>query len=98
MALGDPTLVNNGVVIFAECGVGIEPPAAELAEIAITSADSCRALLGAEPRVAILSFSTKGRAKHKLVDKVVEATRTVRALAAGPEADGELKVDGAWLP
>ena len=98
MAVRDPSLGHNGALIFADCGVVIEPTAAELAEIAITSADSFRALLGAEPRVAMLSFSTKGSAKHKLVDKVVEATRTVRARAAGLEIDGELQVDAALLP
>src|SRR6266705_1185074 len=98
MALRDQSLGHNGALIFADCGVVIEPTAAELAEIAITSADSCRALLGAEPRVAMLSFSTKGSAKHKLVDKVVEATRTVRARAVGLEIAGELQVDAALLP
>jgi len=98
MALRDPSFGHNGALIFADCGVVIEPTAAELAEIAISSADSFRALLGAEPRVAMLSFSTKGSAKHRLIDKVVEATRTVRARAAGLEIDGELQVDAALLP
>src|SRR5438045_614362 len=73
MALRDQSIGHNGAMIYADCGVVIEPSAAELAEIAIASADSCRALLQAEPRVAMLSFSTKGSASHRLIDKVVEA-------------------------
>src|SRR5712692_10457899 len=98
MALRDQSVGHNGAMIFADCGVVIEPSAAELAEIAIASADSCRALIGAEPRVAMLSFSTKGSAHHRLIDKVVEATRTVRARAPEIEIDGELQADAALVP
>ena len=98
MALTDQTVGHNGAMIFADCGVVIEPSAAELAEIAITSADSCRDLLRAEPRVAMLSFSTKGSASHRLIDRVVEAMRTVRARAPEIEIDGELQADAALVP
>ena len=98
MALKDSNYGSNGAMIFADCGVVIEPSAAELAEIALASADSCRALLGTTPRVAMLSFSTKGSAKHRLIDKVVEATRTVKARAADLDIDGELQADAALIP
>src|SRR5688500_15589106 len=69
----------KGAMIYADCGVVVDPDVDELAEIAIASADSCKALLEVEPRVAMLSFSTKGSAKHQMIDKVVEATKTIRA-------------------
>lgn len=89
---------ENGTMIFADCGVVIEPDAAELAEIAIASAESFRALVGAEPRVAMLSFSTKGSARHKTIDKVIEAVKTVRARVPDLIIDGELQADAALLP
>jgi phosphate acetyltransferase len=98
MALPDARFGHEGALIYADCGVVIEPSAMELAEIAIASAESCRALLGTEPRVAMLSFSTKGSAKHKLIDKVVEATKTVRARLPELEIDGELQADAALVP
>lgn len=88
----------NGALLFADCGVVINPSASELAEIAIASADSARALLETEPRVAMLSFSTKGSARNQLSDKVVEATRTIRARASGLLVDGELQADAALVP
>ena len=97
MVVPDKKFGAKGAMIYADCGVVIDPDVNELAEIAITSADSCRALLQTEPRVAMLSFSTKGSAKHKLIEKVVEATKTVRARMPDLAIDGELQADAALI-
>ncbi len=98
MVVPDNKFGANGAMIYADCGVVIDPNAGELAEIAIASADSCRALLGVEPRVAMLSFSTKGSAKHKSLDKIIEAVKTVRVRVPELEIDGELQADAALVP
>ncbi|MCA1625404.1 MAG: phosphate acetyltransferase [Acidobacteria bacterium] len=98
MIVPDKKFGCEGAMIYADCGVVIDPDVSELAEIAIASADSCRALLDVEPLVAMLSFSTKGSAKHKLIEKVVEATKTVRARVPELEIDGELQADAALIP
>jgi len=97
MVIPDKKFGTKGAMIYADCGVVIDPDVGELAEIAIASADSCRALLETEPRVAMLSFSTKGSASHKLIEKVVEATKTVRARMPDLSIDGELQADAALV-
>ncbi len=87
-----------GPVLFADCGLVIEPTAAELAQIALSSADSLDALLGQEARIAFLSFSTRGSARHKRVDKVTEALDLARARRPELAMDGELQFDAAFVP
>lgn len=84
-------------MLFADCGVVVNPNAEQLAEIAICTADTCRNFLQVEPRIAMLSFSTKGSAKHALVDKVVQATESVRARRPDLSIDGELQLDAALV-
>ncbi|KXJ99132.1 MAG: phosphotransacetylase [Acidobacteria bacterium OLB17] len=97
MVVPDKRFGEKGSMIYADCGVVIDPDAGELAEIAIASADSAKALLSAEPRVAMLSFSTKGSAKHRSIDKVVEAVKTVRVRRPELVVDGELQADAALV-
>lgn len=89
---------DNGVMIFADCAVNIDPDAEALANIALGAADSARSLAGIEPRVAMLSFSTKGSAKHEVVDKVVEAFHIAKEMAPELAIDGELQADAALVP
>ena len=95
VALQDLSLGHHGMMAFADCAVVVEPTAVQLAEIAIATAASARRLLGVEPAVALLSFSTKGSARHAEVDRVVEALEIVRARAPQLKIDGELQVDAA---
>lgn len=89
---------EEGVLLFADCAVLPNPNANELAQIAITSAQTWRALVGKEPRVAMLSFSTKGSAQHEMVDKVVDATNMAKEMNPDLIIDGELQADAAIVP
>lgn len=95
MEVPDCQYGENGVFIYADCGLNPDPTAEQLASIAISAAESARILADMEPRVAMLSFSTKGSASHESVDKVVEATRIAKELAPDLLIDGELQVDAA---
>lgn len=85
-------------MLYSDCGLVIDPSADELSKIAVASAKSARALLRVDPKIAMLSFSTKGSAMHPDVDKVIEATETLRQISPDLEVDGELQFDAAFVP
>ena len=97
VALDNRKFGHNGLFLFADCAVVVTPTAAELADIAIATAASTRTLLNAQPVVALLSFSTKGSAKHLDVDRVTEALKLIRARAPQLEVEGELQADAALI-
>ena len=97
MFLKDKTYGDDGLLLFADCAVLPSPTASELAQIAVSTAHTARTLAGIEPRVAMLSFSTKGSARHEMVDKVAEATQLARDMQPDLQIDGELQADAALL-
>ena len=98
MFVNDPHFGHNGILVFADCAVMPEPNSKQLAEIAVTTAKTARALTGMDPRVAMLSFSTKGSASHPLVDKVVNAIQIAREMDPELKIDGEMQIDAALIP
>jgi phosphate acetyltransferase len=95
MMLCEPFHRYKGGLIFSDCALVVDPDAAQLAEIAMAAADSARSLLVEEPRVAMLSFSTSGSARHASVDKVIEATRRVHEQRPALCVDGDVQLDAA---
>lgn len=89
---------ENGTFVFGDCGLNQNPNPEELAAIAVSSAESFKLLVGKEPKVAMLSHSSKGSAKHADIDKVAEATRIAKELAPQLSLDGELQADAAIVP
>lgn len=98
MLLKDSVFGENGMMVFADCAVHPNPTAEELAQIAVMTGRTTRAIAGFEPRIAMLSFSTKGSAKHEMVDKVVRATELAREMDPTLMIDGELQADAAIIP
>ncbi len=89
---------ENGVMVFADCAVIPDPSATELAQIALSAADTAKDIAGITPRIAMLSFSTKGSAKHERVEKVIEAVKLVKEANPNLIVDGELQADAAIVP
>jgi phosphate acetyltransferase len=98
MAVQDRRYGHDGLLAFADAAILIDPTAVELAEMAIATAHTARAVFNTEPIVALLSFSTKGSARHPQVDKVIEALRYIRERAPELNVDGELQADAALAP
>ncbi|MDD3108659.1 MAG: phosphate acetyltransferase [Alistipes sp.] len=98
MLLPDPMFGENGMMVFADCAVNPDPTAEELAQIAVVTGQTTRAIAGFEPRVAMLSFSSKGSAKHERVDKVIQATALAHQMDPALQIDGEMQADAAFIP
>lgn len=98
MLTNNPAFGENGLLVFADCAVHPNPTAEELAQIAVVTARTAKNIAKIEPRVAMLSFSTKGSAKNEMVDKVVEATKLAKQMAPEVNIDGELQADAAIVP
>lgn len=98
MVVPDCEYGENGTFVFADCGLCQDPNSDELASIAAASADSFKALVGAQPKVAFLSHSSKGSAKHALVDKVTAAVAAAKEQFPDMICDGELQLDAAIVP
>ncbi len=98
MVVPDCPYGEKGIMVFADCAINPEPNAEQLADVAIASAATAKALVGFEPKVAMLSFSTKGSAKHPLGDKVIEATKIAKEKKPELLIDGELQADAALIP
>jgi phosphate acetyltransferase len=98
MCVQDRALGHDGVLAFADCAITVDPTAAEVAQIAISTAGSTLSVIGAQPKVALLSFSTKGSAQHPFVSKMAEAVRILRERMPELEVDGELQGDAALVP
>ena len=96
--LQDKSFGHDGILLFADCAVHPNPTDRELAEIAVITAKTARIVGGFEPKVAMLSFSTKGSARHEMVDKVVSATQIAKEMAPDLAIDGEMQVDAAIIP
>ncbi len=98
MIFKDKQWGDDGIMVFADCAAHPNPNENELAEIAVVTAQTAKKIAGLDPRVAMLSFSTKGSAKHEMVDKVVNATRIAHEMAPELKLDGELQADAAIVP